>query len=122
MIEHSLKIFRGLVIERYKESDPPRTQFGALDKTNYIAPDDDKWRHNDRQSDNEEPKLKKKIGEKFGRKDSDSSDSDGDGDDEAGDGGDCRIGFRPERVVQKSFYPKQEAETNVSMQSQPYSL
>ncbi|KAJ0446966.1 hypothetical protein HanOQP8_Chr17g0654441 [Helianthus annuus] len=87
MIEHSLKIFRGLAIKRYKESEPPRKLFGALDNTNYIAPEDDKWRHNDSQSDNEEPALKKKMEEKFGRKDSDSSDSDGD--DEGGDGGEA---------------------------------
>ncbi|MFS7917891.1 hypothetical protein Hanom_Chr03g00194531 [Helianthus anomalus] len=91
MIEHSLKIFRGLAVKRYKESDPPRKLFGALDKTDYIAPDDDKWCHNDNQSDNEEPELKKKMEETFGQKDSDSSDSDGDGDDEDGDGGDTGV-------------------------------
>ncbi|KAJ0667674.1 hypothetical protein HanPI659440_Chr17g0680401 [Helianthus annuus] len=90
MIEKSLKIFRGLAIKRYKESEPPRKLFGALGKTDYLAPDDDKWRQNDSQSVNEELELKKKMEEKFGRKDSDSSDSDNDGDDEAGgDGGDA---------------------------------
>ncbi|MFS8006888.1 hypothetical protein Hanom_Chr14g01254461 [Helianthus anomalus] len=42
MIEHSLKIFKGLSIKRYKESEPPRKLFGALDKPDYIYPDDDK--------------------------------------------------------------------------------
>ncbi|MFS8033341.1 hypothetical protein Hanom_Chr17g01568421 [Helianthus anomalus] len=72
MIEHSLRIFWGLAIKRYKESEPHRKLFGALDNTNYIAQEDDKCRHNDSQSDNEEPD---------------------DGDDEAGDGGDtCAVG------------------------------
>ncbi|KAF5788759.1 hypothetical protein HanXRQr2_Chr09g0362811 [Helianthus annuus] len=47
MIEHSLKIFRGIATKRYKESKPPRKLIGALDKTDYIAPENDKWRHND---------------------------------------------------------------------------
>ncbi|KAF5788426.1 hypothetical protein HanXRQr2_Chr10g0463861 [Helianthus annuus] len=85
MIEHSLKIFKGLATKRYKESDPPRRLICALGKTDYIAPEDDKWRHNDSQSDDEEPELKKKTEQKFGRKDLDSSDSD----DEGGDGGDA---------------------------------
>ncbi|KAM0031216.1 hypothetical protein Hdeb2414_s0017g00506261 [Helianthus debilis subsp. tardiflorus] len=89
MIEYSLKIFRGLEIKRYKESKPPRKLFGALDKTDCIAPEDDKWHHNDSQSYDEEPKLKKMIEDKFGRKHSGSSDSDSDGDDEGGDGGDA---------------------------------
>ncbi|KAJ0513845.1 hypothetical protein HanHA300_Chr10g0362561 [Helianthus annuus] len=89
MIEHSLKIFKGLATKRYKESNPPRRLICALGKTDYIAPEDDKWRQNDSQSDDEEPELKKKMEEKFGRKDSDSSDSDSDGDDEGGDGGDA---------------------------------
>ncbi|MFS7927803.1 hypothetical protein Hanom_Chr04g00313421 [Helianthus anomalus] len=42
MIEHSLKIFRGLAIKRYKESEPPRKFFSALDKTDYIASEYDK--------------------------------------------------------------------------------
>ncbi|MFS7945794.1 hypothetical protein Hanom_Chr06g00528361 [Helianthus anomalus] len=89
MIEHSLKIFRGCATKIYKESKPPRKLFGALGKTDYIAPEDDKWRHNDSQSDDKEPKLKKMMEDKFGRKDSDSSDGDDDGDDEGGDGGDA---------------------------------
>ncbi|KAF5763744.1 hypothetical protein HanXRQr2_Chr15g0683931 [Helianthus annuus] len=95
MIEHSLKIFRGIAVNRYKESKPPRKLFGALDKTDYIAPENDKWRHNDSQSDDEEPKLKKMMEDKFGRKkinifgDSTESDSDDNGDDEGGDGGDA---------------------------------
>ncbi|KAM0008597.1 hypothetical protein Hdeb2414_s0109g00797411 [Helianthus debilis subsp. tardiflorus] len=89
MIEHSLKIFRGIAVKRYKESKPPRRLICALDKTDYVAPEDDIWRHNDSQSDNEEPKLKKIMEDKFGRKDSDSFDSEDDGDDEGGDGGDA---------------------------------
>ncbi|KAF5783283.1 hypothetical protein HanRHA438_Chr11g0518591 [Helianthus annuus] len=89
MIEHSLKIFKGLATKRYKESDPPRKLIGALGKTDYIAPEDDKWRQNDNQSDNEEPKLKKMMEGKFGRKDFDSSESDSDGDDDGNDGGDA---------------------------------
>ncbi|KAF5808427.1 hypothetical protein HanXRQr2_Chr04g0145251 [Helianthus annuus] len=89
MIEHSLKIFRGIAVKRYKESKPPRKLICALGKTDYIAQEDDKWRHNDSQFDDEEPKLKKMMEDKFGRKDSDSSDSDDDGDDEGGDGGDA---------------------------------
>ncbi|KAM0042847.1 hypothetical protein Hdeb2414_s0010g00334581 [Helianthus debilis subsp. tardiflorus] len=96
MIEHSLKIFRGVAMNRYKESKPPRKLIGALDKTDYVAPENDKWRHNDSQSDDEELKLKKMMEEKFGHKkinifsDSTESDSDddGDGDDEGGDSGD----------------------------------
>ncbi|KAJ0608666.1 hypothetical protein HanHA89_Chr03g0111601 [Helianthus annuus] len=78
-----------IAMKRYKESKPPRKLFGALGKTDYIAPEDDNWRHKDSQSDDEEPKLKKRMEEKFGHKDSDSSDSDYDGDDEGGDGGDA---------------------------------
>ncbi|MFS7945796.1 hypothetical protein Hanom_Chr06g00528381 [Helianthus anomalus] len=89
MIEHSLKIFRGSATKIYKESKPPRKLFGALGKTDYIAPEDDKWCHNNSQSDDEEPKLKKMMEDKFGRKYSDSSDGDDDGDDEGGDGGDA---------------------------------
>ncbi|KAF5789710.1 hypothetical protein HanXRQr2_Chr09g0374501 [Helianthus annuus] len=89
MNEHSLKIFRSLATKRYKERKPPMKLFGVLDKTDYISPEDNKWRHNDSQSDDEEPELKKKMEEKFGRKDSDSSDSDSDSDDEGGDGGDA---------------------------------
>ncbi|MFS7927558.1 hypothetical protein Hanom_Chr04g00310571 [Helianthus anomalus] len=90
MIEHSLKIFRGIATKRYKESKPPRKLIGALDKTDYIALENDKWRHNDSQSDDDDPKLKKMMEDKFRRKDLDSSDSDDDGDDEGGDDGDVR--------------------------------
>ncbi|MFS7920526.1 hypothetical protein Hanom_Chr03g00225901 [Helianthus anomalus] len=68
MIEHSLKIFRVVAANRYKESKPPRKMIGALDKKDYVAPENDKWRHNDSQSDDEEPKLKKMMEDKFGRK------------------------------------------------------
>ncbi|MFS7960048.1 hypothetical protein Hanom_Chr08g00698371 [Helianthus anomalus] len=37
MIEQSLRIFRGLAIKRYTESEPPRKLFGALGKPDYIA-------------------------------------------------------------------------------------
>ncbi|KAJ0576591.1 hypothetical protein HanOQP8_Chr05g0183061 [Helianthus annuus] len=66
---------------------------GALANTAYVAPANDKWRHDDRQFDDEEPKLKKMIGDKFGRKklkifgDTDDESDNGDGDDEGGDGG-----------------------------------
>ncbi|KAM0006292.1 hypothetical protein Hdeb2414_s0178g00824901 [Helianthus debilis subsp. tardiflorus] len=96
MLEHSLKIFRGKTAKRYKESTPPRKMFGALANTAYVAPENDKWRHDDSQSDNEEPTLKKMIKDKFGRKkrkikifgDSDYESDNGDGDDKGGDGGD----------------------------------
>ncbi|KAJ0583748.1 hypothetical protein HanHA89_Chr05g0180201 [Helianthus annuus] len=91
MIEHSLKIFRGIAVKSHKESDPPRRLICALGKTDYIAPEDDKWRHNDSQSEDEEPELKKKMEEKFGRKDLDSSNSDDDGDDEGSDCGDAGV-------------------------------
>ncbi|KAJ0795602.1 hypothetical protein HanPI659440_Chr04g0152381 [Helianthus annuus] len=90
MMEHSLNIFKGVTFKRYKESTPPRKMFGALANTTYIAPENDKWRHDDSQPDNEEPTLKKMIEDKFGRKkrkvkgDNDSDDGDGEG----GDGGD----------------------------------
>ncbi|KAL9998180.1 hypothetical protein Hdeb2414_s0014g00432101 [Helianthus debilis subsp. tardiflorus] len=91
MIEHSLKIFRGVALNRYKESKPPRKLISALDKTDYVAPENDKWCHNESQSDDEEPKLKKMMEDKFGRKKinifGDSTESDND-DDEGGDGGD----------------------------------
>ncbi|KAF5759881.1 hypothetical protein HanPI659440_Chr16g0636951 [Helianthus annuus] len=66
MIEHSLKIFRGITVKRYKESKPLRRLICALNKTDYVAPKNDKWRHNDSQSDDEEPKLKKMMEDKFG--------------------------------------------------------
>ncbi|KAF5785545.1 hypothetical protein HanXRQr2_Chr10g0429881 [Helianthus annuus] len=94
MIEHSLKIFRGVAAKRYMESTPPRRMFGALREKNYVALANDKWHHDNSQSDNEEPKLKKMIEDTFGRKKlkifgdyDDESDNDG-GDDEVGDGGD----------------------------------
>ncbi|MFS7903239.1 hypothetical protein Hanom_Chr01g00021671 [Helianthus anomalus] len=92
MIEQSLRIFRGLAIKRYIESEPPRKLFGTLGKPDYIAPADDKWRHDDSQSDDEEPVLKKKMVEKFGRTDSCSSDSGSDGDDDGGDAGGGAVG------------------------------
>ncbi|KAJ0532369.1 hypothetical protein HanHA300_Chr00c0001g0677571 [Helianthus annuus] len=66
MIENSLRIFKGLAVKRYTESEPPRKLIGALGKTDHIAPADDKWRHDYSQSDDEEPELKKKMEEKFG--------------------------------------------------------
>ncbi|XP_021990888.1 transcription initiation factor IIF subunit alpha-like [Helianthus annuus] len=93
MIEHSLKIFRGVAANRYKESKPPRKMISALNKKDYIAPANDKWRHDDSQSDDEEPKLKKMMEDKFGRKkikifSNSSEGDDDDGNDEGGDGGD----------------------------------
>ncbi|KAF5805498.1 hypothetical protein HanRHA438_Chr05g0219611 [Helianthus annuus] len=93
MMEHSLKIFRGVASKRYTKSTPPRKMFGALANTAYVAPTNDKWRHDDRQFDDEEPKLKKMIEDKFSRKklkifgDTDDESDNGDGDDEGGDGG-----------------------------------
>ncbi|KAF5796089.1 hypothetical protein HanRHA438_Chr08g0359481 [Helianthus annuus] len=93
MIEHSLKIFKGVAARRYPETTP-RKMFGALGDKNNVAPINDKWRHDESQSDNEESTLKKMIEDKFGRKkvdkfgDTDDAD-DGDGsDDEDGEGGD----------------------------------
>ncbi|KAJ0801704.1 hypothetical protein HanPI659440_Chr03g0120191 [Helianthus annuus] len=88
MIEHSLKIFKGVATKRYPE-ETPRKIFGALGDKNYVAPTNDKWRHDESQSDNEEPRLKKMMEDKFGRKkldifgDSDSEDG-GDGGDDGG--------------------------------------
>ncbi|MFS7939720.1 hypothetical protein Hanom_Chr05g00455231 [Helianthus anomalus] len=87
------KFWMGVALNRYKESKPPRKLVGALDKTDFVAPENDKWCHNDSQSDDEEPKLKKMMEDKFGRKkinifgDSTENDSDDDGDNEGGDGG-----------------------------------
>ncbi|MFS7910860.1 hypothetical protein Hanom_Chr02g00111161 [Helianthus anomalus] len=70
--------------------------FGALGDKNYVAPANDKWRHDESQSDNEEPRLKKMKEDKFGRKkldifgDTDSEDNGDDGDYEGGEGGDGR--------------------------------
>ncbi|KAJ0539294.1 hypothetical protein HanHA300_Chr08g0284681 [Helianthus annuus] len=68
MLEHSLNIFRGVAAKRYTESTHPRKMFGALTNKDYVAPTNDKWRHDDSQSDDEEPKLKKMIEDKFSRK------------------------------------------------------
>ncbi|MFS7979594.1 hypothetical protein Hanom_Chr10g00929541 [Helianthus anomalus] len=67
MIKHSLKIFKGVAAKRYPE-ETPRKMFGAMKDKNYVAPANDKWRHDDSQSDNEEPMLKKMMEDKFGRK------------------------------------------------------
>ncbi|MFS7965948.1 hypothetical protein Hanom_Chr09g00768131 [Helianthus anomalus] len=91
MFLQSLRIIKSLAAKRYKESDPLRKLIGALGKQDYVAPTDGKWRHNDSQSDSEEPELKKKMVEKFGPEDSGSSESDSD-DDDAGDGGDPGAG------------------------------
>ncbi|KAF5805173.1 hypothetical protein HanXRQr2_Chr05g0206011 [Helianthus annuus] len=92
MIEHSLKIFKGVAAKRYKESTPPRKMIGILGNKDYVAPANDKWHHDEIQSDDEEPMLKKMLEDKFGRKklkifgDTDDEDDD-EGDDEGGDGG-----------------------------------
>ncbi|MFS7986200.1 hypothetical protein Hanom_Chr11g01007571 [Helianthus anomalus] len=89
------KFWTGVAANRYKESQPPRKLIGAHDKTDYVAPENDKWHHNDNQWDDEEPKWKKMMEEKFGRKkinffgDSTESDSEDDGNNEGGDGGDA---------------------------------
>ncbi|KAM0038281.1 hypothetical protein Hdeb2414_s0013g00413061 [Helianthus debilis subsp. tardiflorus] len=88
MILQSLRIINSLAAKRYKESDPPRKLIGALGKPHYVAPADDKWSHDDSQSDDEGPELKRKMIEKFGTRDTGSSGSDSDNDD-AGDGGDA---------------------------------
>ncbi|KAJ0670295.1 hypothetical protein HanOQP8_Chr13g0472551 [Helianthus annuus] len=91
MLENSLWIFKGFSAKRYKESDPPRKMFGALLNKAYVAPAIDKWRHDDSQSDDEEPELEKMMKEKFKRKrdssDSSDSDDDEDGDGDSGDAG-----------------------------------
>ncbi|KAJ0695304.1 hypothetical protein HanLR1_Chr10g0344071 [Helianthus annuus] len=91
MPEQALPIFKGFSSKKYQESDPPRKMFGALAKKDYVAPADDKWRHNDSQSDDEEPSLKKKMHDKFGRKksDGDSFERDSDDNDDGGNGGDA---------------------------------
>ncbi|KAM0066759.1 hypothetical protein Hdeb2414_s0002g00052861 [Helianthus debilis subsp. tardiflorus] len=94
MMEHSLKIFKGVAFKCYMESTPPWKMFGALANTAYVAPENDMWRHDDSQTDNEEPTLKKMIEDKFGRKkrkvkgDNDSDDESDNGDGDGGDGGD----------------------------------
>ncbi|KAJ0702927.1 hypothetical protein HanPI659440_Chr14g0545191 [Helianthus annuus] len=65
MLENSLWIFKGFSAKRYKESDPPRKMFGALLNKEYVAPANDKWRHDDSQSDDEEPELEKMMKEKW---------------------------------------------------------
>ncbi|KAJ0901565.1 hypothetical protein HanPSC8_Chr08g0326811 [Helianthus annuus] len=91
MIEHSLKIFKGVAAKCYPESTP-RKMFGALGDKNYVAPANDS--HDESQSDDEEPTLKKMIEDKFGRKkldifgDTDDEDDGDGGDDEVGEGGD----------------------------------
>ncbi|KAF5806091.1 hypothetical protein HanRHA438_Chr05g0226421 [Helianthus annuus] len=89
MFEQSLRIFKGFSAKRYTESDPPRRMFSALANTQYVAPADDIWLHDDSQSDDEEPKFKKMTEDKFGHKNLDSSESNSDGNDEGGDGGDA---------------------------------
>ncbi|KAJ0429991.1 hypothetical protein HanRHA438_Chr17g0825461 [Helianthus annuus] len=88
MHEQSLLIFKGFSARRYVESDPPRKMFRALDNTEYVAPANDKWHHDDSQSEDEEPKLKKMMEDKFRRKKLDSFESNSDGDNEGDDGGD----------------------------------
>ncbi|KAL9995750.1 hypothetical protein Hdeb2414_s0773g00945481 [Helianthus debilis subsp. tardiflorus] len=88
MFEQSLQIFKGFSAKRYTESDPPRKIFGALANTQYVAPANDKWRHDDNQSDDGEPKLKKMMEDKFGHKKLDSSESNSDDNDEGDDGRD----------------------------------
>ncbi|KAJ0556741.1 hypothetical protein HanOQP8_Chr07g0249311 [Helianthus annuus] len=61
MLEHSFKLFKGHSAKKYQESDPPRKMFGALRNRNYEAPANDKWCHNDSDSDNEAPKLEKMM-------------------------------------------------------------
>ncbi|KAJ0776531.1 hypothetical protein HanLR1_Chr02g0046701 [Helianthus annuus] len=93
MIEHSLKIFKGVTAKRYPKTTP-RKLFGALGDKNYVVPANDKWRHDESQYDDEEPTLKKMIEDKFGRKkldifsDTDDEDNGDGGDDESGEGGD----------------------------------
>ncbi|KAJ0753580.1 hypothetical protein HanPI659440_Chr09g0337391 [Helianthus annuus] len=95
MKEISLKIFKRYGAKSYKESDPPRKLFGFLDNNTYVAPENDKWRHDNNDSDNEEPTLNKMIEDKFGKKsESDDDDSDDEGSDsgEGGDGGNVGAG------------------------------
>ncbi|KAL9996307.1 hypothetical protein Hdeb2414_s0019g00546691 [Helianthus debilis subsp. tardiflorus] len=87
MLEHSFNLFRGHSAKKYIESDPPRKMFGALVNRNYMAPTDDKWRHDDSQSDDEAPKLEKMMKDKFKRKRDSSESSDSDDDEEGGDAG-----------------------------------
>ncbi|KAF5789143.1 hypothetical protein HanRHA438_Chr09g0378661 [Helianthus annuus] len=92
MLDNSFNLFKGHSAKNYKESDPPRKMFGALLNRNYVAPSNDKWRHDDSQSNDEEPELDKRTKEKLKQKrdSSDSSDSDNDEEGGDGDGGDAR--------------------------------
>ncbi|KAJ0794531.1 hypothetical protein HanPI659440_Chr04g0140261 [Helianthus annuus] len=85
MKEMSLKVLKGFSAKSYKESDPPRELFGFLDNNEYVAQENDKWRHDNIESDDEEPTMNKKIEDKFGKKD-DNDDDESDGS-EGGDGG-----------------------------------
>ncbi|KAM0022200.1 hypothetical protein Hdeb2414_s0023g00625931 [Helianthus debilis subsp. tardiflorus] len=91
MKEISLKIFKGYDAKSYKESDPPRKLFGILDSNTYVAPENDKLRHDNSDSDNEEPTLKKMIEDKFSKKgegdDDDNDDEGSDSDNQGSDGG-----------------------------------
>ncbi|KAJ0801182.1 hypothetical protein HanPI659440_Chr03g0114381 [Helianthus annuus] len=91
MLDHSFNLFKGHSAKKYEESDPPRKMFGSLANKAYVAPDNDKWRHNDSQSDDEEPELEKRMKEKLKRKRDSSDSSDSDDDEEGGDsdGGDA---------------------------------
>ncbi|KAF5795313.1 hypothetical protein HanXRQr2_Chr08g0338151 [Helianthus annuus] len=89
MLEHSFKLFKGHSAKKYQASDPPRKMFGALENRNYEAPTDDKWRHNDSDSDDEAPKLEKMMKDKVKRKRDSSDSSDSDDDEDGGDGGDA---------------------------------
>ncbi|KAJ0818937.1 hypothetical protein HanLR1_Chr00c0281g0735221 [Helianthus annuus] len=95
MKEISLKIFKGYSAKSYKESDLLQKLFGFLDNNAYVAPENDKWRHDNSESDNKEPTLNKMIEDKFRKKgesdDADSDDEDSDGG-EGGDGGNVGTG------------------------------
>ncbi|KAJ0836890.1 hypothetical protein HanRHA438_Chr16g0772061 [Helianthus annuus] len=86
MLEHSFNLFKGHSAKKYQESDPPRKLFSALGNRNYEAPADDKWRHNDSDSDDEAPKLEKMMKDTFKRMRDSSDSSDSDDDEESGDG------------------------------------
>ncbi|MFS7959564.1 hypothetical protein Hanom_Chr08g00692571 [Helianthus anomalus] len=51
---NSLRIIKNLAHKRFKESDPPRKLIGALRNTAYVAPENNKWRHDDSQFDDKE--------------------------------------------------------------------
>ncbi|KAJ0512650.1 hypothetical protein HanHA300_Chr10g0348571 [Helianthus annuus] len=84
---NSLRIIKNLAHKRYKESDPPRKLIGALGNTDYVAPEENKWRNDDSQSDDEEPELKRRMSEKFGPDPVDSESHSDDGGDDGGDTG-----------------------------------